>query len=293
MEEDNSMTNRSVHAFVLLFGSTAFVGCDNAEKAAECADVCSKVDECGVNPPAVEIEGLTEGGSGVAAVDCAANCLQPDAAFYGYSDCQIECILDSACGDVQDCWNAASSTYADFCLKGVETKDIEPASEEATPDNGTNTGSADADALTDNPAVEGSVEGSGFVVNTGNTPPEIAGEYAASGEIDQSENARAPGSPIRTSLCFYNRTENADGVDITYCESGVPGDLTAPLTGSGSDFTMYFEYPGAATVLFSGSTDGAGQVNGTVEALVVYLHGHDIWEHSFTDWSYSGECSGC
>lgn len=288
------MTNRSITAIVLFAGASVTMGCDvDAEKAAECAEVCSKVEECGANPPEVVIPGLTEGGSGVAAVDCGANCLQPDAAFYGYSDCQNDCILESACGAVNDCWDATSDTYASFCLEGVETEPIEPADEESTPDNGTNTGSAAADELTGNTVTEGAVGGSGFVVNTGNDVPEIAGEYGAEGEIDESMNARAPGSPIRTSLCFYNRTENADGVEITYCETGVPGDLTAPVTGSGNDFTMYFEYPGAATVLFSGSTDGAGQISGDVEALVVYLHGHDIWEHSWTTWTYSGECSGC
>lgn len=288
------MTNRSITAIVLFAGASVTMGCDvDAEKAAECAEVCSKVEECGANPPEVVIPGLTEGGSGVAAVDCGANCLQPDAAFYGYSDCQNDCILESACGAVNDCWDATSDTYANFCLEGVETEPIEPADEESTPDNGTNTGSAAADELTGNTVTEGAVGGSGFVVNTGNDVPEIAGLYGAEGEIDESMNARAPGSPIRTSLCFYNRTENADGVEITYCESGVPGDLTAPVTGSGNDFTMYFEYPGAATVLFSGSTDGAGQISGDVEALVVYLHGHDIWEHSWTTWTFDGECSGC
>lgn len=288
------MTNRSITAIVLLAGASVTMGCDvDTDKLQECADVCSKVDECGANPPAVEIPGLGSEGTGSAAADCAGNCAQEDSAFYGYSDCQIECILDSACGQVNDCWDALSDTYASYCLAGVETEPIEPADEESTPDNGTNTGSAAADELTGNTVTEGAVGDSGFVVNTGNDVPEIAGEYAADGSIDESSNARAPGSPIRTSLCFYNRTDNADGVEITYCETGVPGDLTAPITGSGTDFTMYFEYPGAATVLFSGSTDGAGQITGDVEALVVYLHGHDIWEHSWTTWTFSGECSGC
>ena len=281
-------TTRALLPVLGLVSLGALAGCD-AEKALECGDVCAKVDECGATPPSPALEGLYEGeGSGVAALDCAANCVQPDAAFYGYSDCQIECILNEECGGVQSCWDATSDVYASYCLKGVETPDIEQ-SEGGTPSNGTNTGSAGADELTDNPAVEGSVDGSGFVVNTGDTPPNIAGLYGASGEIDESSNARPVGSAIRTNLCFFDQQAAADGVTTKYCEQGVPGIPEAPITGSGDAFTMYFDY-GSATVLFSGTVDEAGNMTSDVEALVVYLHGTDIWEHSFTTWSLDGEC---
>ena len=45
-------------------------------------------------------------------------------------------------------------------------------------------------------------------------------------------------------------------------------------------------------MLFSGTVDEAGNMTSDVEALVVYLHGTDIWEHSFTTWSLDGDCEG-
>ena len=49
-------------------------------------------------------------GSGVAALDCGANCVQDDRAMYGYSDCQIECLQNTDCNKIADCWKAKSDT---------------------------------------------------------------------------------------------------------------------------------------------------------------------------------------
>jgi hypothetical protein len=284
--------SRAVSVIALLVGGSSFFGCD-ADKALECGDVCSKVEECGADAPAPQIEGILEGeGSGSAGVDCAANCVQENAAFYGYADCQIDCILAEDCGAVNDCWDATSAVFEKHCLAGRETTPVAPDESTAGEiENGTTTGSAEADDAVSNPAVESGVEGSGFVVNYGDTPPSVNGLFGVEGSIDESSNARAPGSRIATNLCFHNQVDNGNGWTTDYCEYGVPGIVSAPITGEGNNFTMYFEYPGQATILFSGTTDDAGNV-ADAEALVVYTYTIDAWEHSFTDWTLDGACDG-
>ena len=268
----------------------------DVETLLECADICTKVEECDVTPPELAIGNLSNP-TEVGAVDCAANCVQEERAFYGYSDCQITCLSAEACGTMQQCWDVSSDVYASYCLTDVETKPIEPPAEEDPGiENGTNTGSEKADEIVDNPAVEEAVENGDFDVNFGDNPPIIAGLYDVDGTIDESSNARPEGSPIITSLCFWGQESlsNSDGALTNYCENGVAGELTAPITGDENtgEFTMYFEYPGQATILFSGTVN-PDQTMSQVEALVVYLHGIDIWEHSYTDWVPTGECSGC
>jgi hypothetical protein len=293
----------------MLSGVIFSIGCDAAKDAVdqasdmlgECPSVCAAVQECGVTPPspAIDFGGLADGLPDIAALDCATNCVQEDRAFYGYSDCQIECLLGEGCGTMADCWDVSSDAYASYCLADVDTTPVAPeeGTEEAEAiDNGTNTGSEDADSIVDNPAVEESVEDSDFDVNYGNNPPSIEGVYSVDGSIDESSNARAPGSPIVTSICFSGQQSLTGGSELNYCETGVPGTATAPVTGSGNDFTIYLEYPGAAAILFSGSVIGdptapTGVEN--AEAMVVYYHGIDIWEHSWTDWVREGECTGC
>jgi len=262
---------------------------------ADCASVCAFVESCGATPPTIQYDGMTES-TGSGGLDCAANCLQEDMrAYYGYSDCQLDCLMESDCETLSQCWDVTSDAYASYCLEGRHTTPVTPGDNDPHPSNGTNTGSATADQAVDNPAVEAAVEAAadaGFVINYGDTPPDINGEYHAVGQIDESSNARPVGSPINTTLCFSNPTETPDGTEITYCEDGVPGEDTAPVTGSGDDFTIYLEYPGQETILFSGTVDGAGNPT-NVEALVVYMQGIDVWELSHTNWEHMGPCSGC
>lgn len=259
----------------------------------ECTDVCTKVDQCGASPPEATFGSLGTGSSGSAGLDCAANCTNPDeAVFSGYSDCQMECILGVECDEVDRCWNTNSEVYAEYCLGGRELEDVAPGEGDAQPDNGTNTGSQQADDLVDDPAVEAAVQDDDFDVNYGDSPPQIGGLYKVSGSIDESSNARPEGSPIETQICFWQQESLQGGAEVKYCEHGVPGEASAPITGDGSDFTVFFEYPDQATILFSGAVSGDGSVT-AAEALVVYLHGMDIWEHSNTDWTPMGECSGC
>jgi len=268
------------------------VSCDDLKGAAEdCTDVCSKVSECGVEPPSAQIGNMTSD-SAPSEVDCAVNCVQEDRAYYGYSDCQMTCIVNAGCDKVADCWKANSDTYAEFCLADRDTVPVEPGSGDATPDNGTTTGSADADTITEDPAVEIAIDDGDFDVNFGDTPPDITGEYGVYGEINQSSNARPVGSIINTTICFWGQETLSDGVQTNYCEHGVAGEPTAPITGSGNDFTIYLEYPGQATILFSGTVDDTGKIVQS-DAMVVYLYGVDVWEKSTTDWTYSAECSGC
>jgi hypothetical protein len=273
-------------------GAVALVGCDvvNVE---QCTDVCSKVDQCGANPPAATFGALGTGTSGSAGLDCAANCTDAEnAVFSGYADCQMTCILESECGDIDACWNTNSAVYAQFCLADRDLPEVKPGTDDPVPGNGSNTGSTGADDLVDDPAVEAAVEGDDFDVNYGDAPPQIGGLYKVSGSIDESSNARPEGSPIETQICFWEQESLQNGTEIKYCEYGVPGVATAPVIGDGSDFTVFLEYPEQATILFSGAVNGDASVTGA-EALVVYLHGMDIWEHSNTNWEPMGECSGC
>ena len=282
---------RALSAFGLMSVAALTTGCENAEKAARCADLCTKVEECGnLSPPAAEIPGVTDGGgTGNAAADCGVNCVQPDSAFYGYADCQLDCLEKESCGSMQDCWDATTDVFANYCGGDAPEVGAEAGSE---PDNGTNTGSAGADDAVDNPAVEEAVEGSDFVVHTGDTPPDISGLWNVYGTIDESSNARAPGSAIGTELCFHNLVTGSSDISIDYCELSVPGIVTAPITGSGNDFTMYFVYEGQATILFNGTLSDDGTTVADAEALVVYTYTIDTWEHSWTDWTLKGTCDG-
>lgn len=280
----------------LLMGASALLaiagltGCDDLDKAAQCADICTKVEECGVTPPTPEIPGIGGGeSSGSGGLDCAAGCAAPDSNLYGYADCQLECLESEECGSMQGCWDATSDVFAKYC-SGDAPEVGAPAGEE--PSNGTNTGSAGADDAVDNPAVEEAVDGSGFVVHTGEDPPDLSGLWGVSGEIDESSNARPAGSRIATELCFHNLQSGGSDITVDYCELGVPGIVSAPITGSGNDFTMYFVYPQQATILFNGTLSEDGSSVSAAEALVVYTYTVDTWEHSFTDWSLNGACDG-
>lgn len=265
------------------------VACDiPADKVVECSEVCSLVETCEATPPSpAGVFGDTVGTTGNAAADCAVNCVQEESKRYGYADCQVACLSNEDCENMNDCWDASSKVFEEYC--GGSSAPVAPADGAAENSNGTTTGSAEADSLVDNAAVESSVDGSDFVVNYGENPPMVSGRFSVSGGIDASSNARPPGSTIATELCFHNQEESATGWITDYFEYNVPGILSSPITGEGNAFTMYFEYPGQATVLFSGTTDDAGNVQ-DAEALVVYLHSTDVWEHSFTDWTVGGDC---
>lgn len=275
---------------------------DLEETFGTCATACTTIQACGdsVNPPeiALPLAGADLDIEAPSLVDCAANCASPDRVKLGYSNCQIECIENSSCGQINDCWNVTSERYASFC--DIDTTPIAPSADEAgTIDNDTTTGSAEADTITANPAVEESVGESGTVLHFGDDPPAaIANLWAASGTIDKSSNARAPGSPINTQLCFFDMVESDDGWDVSYCEKGVLGSDgipltdTAPITGEGDTWSIFLEFSGTGSIIFSGElSEGASSMT-NVDALVTYYHGMEIWEHSYTDWSTSGSsCS--
>ena len=271
------------------------LGCDvltdKADEIAECSDVCTRIDECGVQPPPVTFGSFSDG-SGVEALDCAANCVQDDRALYGYSDCQIECVQNADCNKMADCWKAKSDTYAEYCLKGRDIPAVEPDPADPEPSNGSNSGSEKADDLLEDPSSEVAVDESDFDVNFGDDPPDITGLYRVKGEIDESDNARPPGSVIDTTVCFWGQEALAKGSETNYCEYNVPGDAAAPVTGSGNEFTIFLEYPGAATLLFSGTVGDDGTID-QAETLVVYTHAVDVWEHSVTAWEHQGQCDSC
>jgi len=275
------------------------------DASGECLEVCSRIAECegDVHPPQPDLPGDLGMGDielpSVAA--CATNCVDAtNREFNGYSDCQIECIVGvGECGDIDACWSVTSDAYAEYCLADRETTPVGDEDGDE-PDNGTTSGSSGADIVVTNPAVEASVEGSGTVVHFGDSPPpEIVGLWRAEGQIDSQSNARPVGSAINTNLCFFDLTSTDEGPEISYCEKGVtdasgdPLTDTAPITGDEEGgWTIYLEFDGVGSIIFSGILDEGATVMEDVDALVTYYHGIDIWEHSTTKWGTEGEtCS--
>ena len=93
--------------------------------------------------------------------------------------------------------------------------------------------------------------------------------------------------------------ETSEGWQASYCEVGVYGSDgepltdTAPITGTeDGDWTIYLEFDGVGSIIFSGHLDPEATVMEEVDALVTYYHGMDIWEHSLTSWDTEGDtCS--
>ncbi len=268
--------------------------------AGECADVCTRIGECEgeVNAPEPQLPGDL-GLEGIDLPDiaaCVTNCADAtNREFNGYADCQIECIVGvGECGDINDCWDVTSDTYAEYCLVDRDTTAV--TDDDAEVDNGTTSGSLKADVVVTNPAVEESVDESGTVIHFGTEPTkEIAKLWSASGTIDSSSNARDPGSPINTNLCFFDMDETSEGWEVSYCEVGVLDDDgepltdTAPITGNDDGgWTIYLEFDGVGSIIFSGILAEEATTMEEVDALVTYYHGMDIWEHSSTSWSTDG-----
>ncbi len=288
-----------------LIGLATMSGCDidelkNAleDGVGTCLEPCAKIQECEAtaNPPAPVLPGGMGGELPIPdepVVACATNCAGPDRVFNGYSDCQLECISSASCGNLNACWDVTSDRYADFCI---------PAGEEpppAVPEEGS--GSDAFDDAVDNPAVEEAVAESGTELFTGGAAPDMIGLWTpVTGTIDESSNARDPGSLINTSLCFWD-ADTTDGA-LNYCEVGVYGPdgsvmtSTAPISGDGGDgwtTIIEFEHDGAivASIIFSGlRTGGTAPEMEDVDALVTYYQGMNIWEHSFTNWTLGGAC---
>jgi hypothetical protein len=285
------MIRRAVFVLLALSGASCDLLPVDVDQIGTCSDVCTRVDECEANPPSPQLGNL-DGSSGEASLDCAANCAQDDRALYGYSDCQLDCLQDAPCDQLDDCWRPKSEIFAKYCLGDRDIPKVQPDPADPVPSNGSNSGSEDADDVLEDPANEIAVDESDFDVNFGDQPPVINGQYDVFGSIDESDGARPPGSLIDTRLCFWGQEGEAGGNIVTYCEDYVPGRASAPVTGSGDQFTVYLEYPGQATLLFSGKVNGQGRITES-EALVVYSHSVDVWEHSVTDWSHQGECDSC
>ncbi len=276
--------------------------CDKLKDALmTCGMACENVQSCDgtVTPPSMDL-GFGDVDLGVETpglVDCAANCSSDDRVMLGYSDCQIECIEAETCGTINGCWDVTSDTYAKYCP--VEDKPVEAAPvPEGEPEpeiaEGTESGSSEADEIMDNPAVEESVDASGTDIFFGSSPYDISGKWLAQGEIDDARNARPVGSMINTDLCFHSLdTSNPSTPQISYCERGAPPEDTAPITGSGNNWSIFLEFPGTGSIIFSGTVNEDGESMDQVDALVTYYHGLDIWEHSFTDWNRAEESCTC
>jgi hypothetical protein len=303
-----------VTALLALCAVFAVTACDEIkekieEAVATCADVCQKINDCGASPPPAYVPDMDVPAVDNGAVNCVVNCGQADTrAMHGYSECQLDCLNNAECGTMNDCWDTKSDLYNEKCLSKREEgppKPVEPPAEappEAKePANDTKTGNGEVDDIIEDPAVQAAVEKGGgggepFVVNQGSKPPQLLGEYAVQGSIDDAKNARPVGAKINTAVCFKDLQENpagrAKGWYVTYCEKNVSGEDTAPITGTeDGKFTAFFVFEGAATVLFSG-TVVEGKATG-VEALVVYASGVDVWEHSNTDWQNKSLTCSC
>jgi hypothetical protein len=321
-------------ALVMSSALLAFAGCDKldiggdgglctgaicdaigevVDDLAVCPEVCLQIETCGANPPPpANVGSLGDSvlpDNGIAA--CATNCAQVNTRHrLGYSDCQIECLQETSCGKLEECWDTRSTTYKNFCLQDVEVPVIAPEPAPAPTggtdapmggtempmmsiDNGTTTGNEEVDTLVQDPALAVAVEASETPINFGNNPPTLAGEYSVEGGIDRARNARQVGSPIRTAICFESTETLAGGTFLTYCERGVPGTGRAPITGDGNNFSAFFEINGApVTILFSGTLNDDSSVTGA-EALVTYTVGTDVWEHSETNWTQANPSCSC
>lgn len=259
------------------------------ETGKECTVVCAKIEQCNVDPPKASLGGFNSTVSNNSIANCATNCADTtNRVRNGYSDCQIECIKGAGCGEVADCWKASTSTYKRFC-GSPNTKPVGPKpDDEDAPsiDNGTQSGNGDADDILEDPVINESVDESGTIINYGDNPPELRGRYTAVGSIDNSRNARPTGSPINTQICFLGVERLSTGPTVRYCERGVPGAASAPVTGDGDKFTLYLDFRPEGfdgTILFSGTFTDEDHAS-DVEALVTYTYGRDIWEHSVTQW---------
>ena len=290
---------RNVWVPVVLLCGTALASCDVVEDVVDnaegCSAACLQVQDCDAQPPSPEFGSIGAVSSGEGGLDCAASCSADDRELRGYSDCQLECIVAVQCGKVEDCWKPKSETYAKYCLADRDIPDVEPPADDPAPGNGTNTGNEQVDEIVEDPAVAIAVDEAkdeGFEINYGDSPPQLVGKFDVSGQIDSSSNARPVGSPIQTSICFWDYTEAPGGIRVSYCEDNVPGEDTAPLTGTNDAFTVFFEFPGQATILFSGSMNPDGTLT-QVEALVVYTYTTDAWELSHTNWTPVGTCDSC
>lgn len=295
-------------ALWLGFAALALGGCDVLEDAlgdgglggaidlvSQCTDVCTKIEQCGATPPKAAAGNLSEDLPENDAVACATNCIQAEQrARLGYSDCQIECIQQSACGEVNNCWVASSPTYARHC-NVPEPRPVRPPEENPPPiDNGSETGNDAVDELLEDPAINDAVNESDTIINFGDDPPELLGLYSATGSIDRANNARPVGNPINTQVCFLGLTSINGSPNVNYCERGIAAQSQAPVTGSGDSFTVYFDFrPDAqVTILFSGTFEGDASAR-DVEALVTYTHALEVWEHSVTQWTREQESCSC
>jgi len=297
-----SLMGGGILAIVFTSGCAEFAkALDNA--IGQCSDVCTRISECEgiVNAPDPVLPGEMgiEGLELTDAAACVTNCVdEVNRTFNGYSDCQIECIMGvDTCEAIDACWDVSSDAYEAYCLAD---RDTTPVTDDGEVDNDTTTGSAAADLVVSNPAVEAAVEGSGTLIHFGDSPPTgIATMWKAEGVIDSSSNARDTGSPINTKLCFFDMEETSDGWEVSYCEVGVDGSDgeplsdTAPITGTeDGDWTIYLEFDDVGSIIFSGNLETDATTMDDVDALVTYYHGMDIWEHSTTSWETEGDaCS--
>jgi hypothetical protein len=264
-----------------LFGDGGVV-----EDVLECPNVCSKIEACNAEPPALRagVWGDDVGDNDLAA--CAGNCAQTETRHrFGYADCQIRCINTVDCDAVQDCWKANSEIYGRFCSVPDNTPVAPPEEQDAGIDNGSTTGSDEVDDLVEDPAINVAIDESDTIIHFGDDPPTLTGHYAVQGEIDRSNNARPAGNPIRTGICFVGGgMSTPEGPVVQYCEDGQPGVANAPIVGNNNAFTLFLEIQGApVTILFSGEVEEDLSVP-AVEALVTYTYAVSMWEHSVTAW---------
>ena len=210
----------------------------------------------------------------------------------GYADCQLDCLENVDCGNMQDCWNAGSETFAAYC--GNDAPEVAPPDGEGF-DNGTVTGNEAVDNAVENAAVKDAIADSEFTVNFGDSPPDMDdGVFFLEWVIIAESDSRPVGfgESFPQDICLWEN-ESAPTPEWTYCQrDGL--SLGMHWVGKEDLFTlvivddMYQGYISGRV-----ETTDAGTQLVDVQTLFVYLWGPEMWEKQTwsADWMADiGEC---
>jgi len=279
----------------LFFILAGLSGCDEIKAALgdtleTCSIGCSRVQDCGASPPIPDYGmGVVES-TGFEGLDCAAGCADENRSKIGYSDCQLECLETADCDSIQDCWNAGSAVFAEYCAS--DAPQVGP-SDGVDFDNGSTTGSTAVDEAVENPAVKDAVEQSGFTINFGDSPPEMDdGVFYLDWVIAEQNNSRAVGTGSPQDICLWENETDPEA-NWKYCQIG---GLSLDLHWIGKDdlFTLVVVddlYQGYISGRVEQGDSGTQLVD--VQTLFVYLWGPDIWEKQTWSADWVDEIGQC
>ena len=283
----------------LLFFSifAALAGCDEVKDALAdtldtCATGCARVQECGATPPVPDYGFGNAESTGFEGLDCAAGCAEEDRAKIGYADCQLECLENADCANMQDCWNAGSETFAAFCSS--DAPEVAPPDDQSF-ENGSVTGNEAVDRAVENPAVKDAMEDSEFPIHFGDSPPDMDdGVFYLEWVIVDQRNSRPVGfgETFPQDICLWENESPTDA-DWTYCQ--IYG-LSLGLHWVGHDdlFTLV-----VVDEMYQGYISGRVVQDGDttrlveVETLWVLMWGPEMWERQTWEAEWVADIGEC